>query len=277
MLLDLNLNATSRLGLEPVKDKTGKFLYRACVPALVQDVRVDYQNHDKGEFAGMKVPVLAIDFSNIKLNADDPDRFLTHYAKPVGTKVKDGDNYKDREVADVINDNVDLWKLIKHFLESLTGSPNYRSLASIPKADIQKYFVLPELDTPDKRLAQYELFFNYIVDFIKGNATLKSMIVDKDGNTLPLWLKLTPNYDSDPKRKAKFYSISRYVGQGVFEPLVSDKSILKDPKVIKADNVDMTLNTASTVTTGASGAGAPGAGAGYESMAPEVKKALGLA
>jgi hypothetical protein len=45
---------------------------------------------------------------------------------------------------------------------------------------------------------------------------------------------MLPNYDKDSKRNAKFYAISRFINQGVFEPMKVDKDIpVGLPKVIR--------------------------------------------
>jgi hypothetical protein len=237
MLLDLDQQTTSRLGLEPIKNADGKYSFGGIVPTRVLSVGVVMQKHEKGEFAGREVPTLAIELGNFKLKADDPDRGYTHYIKVVGSKEKvEGteDQYKDRDASKIVDDNTEMWKLIKHFIESLVGSPNYRSVATISSKDVEENFDLPLLGKADDRLLKYQKFFDYISAFINGDGNeIKSMIVDKAGEPLPMWAKLTPNYDKDPKRNKKYYNISRFIGQGVFEPMILVNGLPSSPKILK--------------------------------------------
>lgn len=265
MLLDVQVSSTSRLGLEPIKGADGQYLYAGgIIPTRVMEVSVDKQKHEKGEFAGMEVPVLKVEFENLKTNASDPDRFHTHYFKPVGTKalVKNTtDQYENRKPEEIDADTQMLWKTLKHFLESLTGV-NYRNIASIPKEDQVKYLNLPGIDSAEKRITEYQLFFDYIAKFVNGDGTLKSQIIDAEGKPLPLWVKMLPNYSKEEKRNAKYYEIPRYIGQGVFEPLKIDKGILVAPKIIRVKATE-SLALKATAAPGMSGAsGLPPAGAG---------------
>ena len=267
MLLDLQAQTTSRLGLEPLKDASGKYLYNGgIVPARIIGFSLEYMKHTKGEFKDMDVPVLQAEFENFKLNPNDPDRFYTHTFRPVGTKVlvpQTQDMYEDRKEVDVIVDTEDLWKGIKHLLENLSGSPNYRNITNIPKTDIAKYFDLPGLGGATERLAKYKAFFEYIVTFVLGDGKdIKSQIVDAENKPLPIWIKMTPNYDKDPKRHAKYYVVSRYINQGVFEPMKVDKGIPVPPKILRVKATESLELKASTSAPAGGAApfsgGAPG-------------------
>ena len=281
-LLDLNVQATSRLGLEPIKNPSGGYLFEGCVPTRVIDIKLGHQKHEKGEFKDLQVPVLQIEFENLKLNASDPDRFLTHSFKVVGSKqLTKGttDVYEDRPQADILSDTTDLWKGIKHFLENLIGSPNYRNIVNIPKEDVIKYLDLPTTGSPADRLKVYENFFNYIVSFINGDGTTKkSQILDAEGKGLPLWVKVLPNYDKDPKRNAKYYSISRFINQGVFETMkMSDKGIpATGPKVIRVKPTESLELKATTSAPGAIPGGGTTIPSGAGAIDPAVAKLLGV-
>lgn len=251
-LLNINEAATTRLPLEPIKATDGKsWMYNGCIPTTIISVGVTTQKHEKGEFAGNEVPVLAIEFTNLKRSVDEPDKFATQYIKVVGSKEKEpgtDDQYRDRPAADIIKDQNETWKLVKHFIESLNDSPNYRSITNIPKTDLTTYFDLPATGTPADRLKAYSKFFTYIANFINGDGNeRKSMIIGKDGSPLNIWVKMLPNYDKDPKRKNKYYSISRYIGSGVFEPLKIDKDKhLVSPRIIRVkatESLELLSNT----------------------------------
>jgi hypothetical protein len=277
MLLDLNVQATSRLGLEPIKGADGQYLYGGIVPAVITDVHLGIQKHTKGEFKDMDVPVLQVELENFKLTDKDVDRFHTHTFKLVGTKQlvqNTQDQYETRKVEDVNNDTTDLWKSIKHFLESLSGSPNYRNIANISKEDSLKYLDLPGSEIPAAdRIAKYKAFFEYIIKFVVGDATLKSQVLDAEGKPLPIWVKMLPNYDRDSKRNAKFYSIPRFINQGVFEPMKVDKGIpVGRPLIIR---IKATESLALIATTGAAPvAGAPSNSATPGNISPEVANLL---
>lgn len=256
-LLDLNVSTTTRLGLEPIKNPAGAgYLWEGCVPTVVTDFHVTHQKkHEKGEFKDLEPPVLQVEFENFKLNANDPDRFYTHSFKIVGTKqLVNGteDQYENRKPEDIEASTQDLWKGIKHFLENLTHSPNYRNIVNIPKTDVIEYLDLPGIGAPAERIAKYEKFFAYIAAFVVGDGKdIKSQIVTAEGKPLPMWIKMLPNYDKDPKRDKKFYAISRFINQGVFEPLKTDKgNIAAGPKVIRVKpNESLALTSNATATS----------------------------
>lgn len=270
MLLDLNITTTTRLGFEPIKAPNGSgYLWEGIVPARIVDFHVTKQDpHKKGEFVGLSVPVLQIEFENLKLNPSDPDRFLTHSFKIVGTKkLEEGtsDVYKNRPIVDIENGTQNLWKTLKHFLENLNNSPNYRPLSSISKEDQLEYFDLPGIAPAEERIAKYEKFFNYMASFVNGNGeTTKSQILDTKGEGLPIWVKVLPNYNSDPKGKNKFYTIPNFIGQGVFESLkLTDKGIpASGPKIIRVKPSESLQLTVAPIP------GAANAGTNYSNMAP---------
>lgn len=279
-LLDLNAQATSRLSLEPIKNPAGGYFYGGMVPARIDDVHILDVKHEKGEFKDMEVPVLVVDLVNYKLTDADPDRSLSYSFRPVGTKKKIAgteDQYENRPISDIISDTQDLWKTMKHFLENLTGSPHYRDITKIPKEDVVKYFDLPDVAAPDVRIKAYRDFFTYILDFIKGDGNeRKSQIVDAANKPLPIWVKLLPNYDSDPKRNKKYYTISRFIGTGVFEPMKIEKDLPVAPKIIKlkaSESLELLATTSAASTANYSGAAAGGP-SNMVDMDPEVARIL---
>jgi hypothetical protein len=275
-LLDLNAQTTTRLGLEPIKNPAGGYFYEGCIPTRVVDFHVTQQEHTKGEFSGLKVPVLQIEFENFKLNQNDPDRFYTHSLKVVGTKQllqSTTDQYENRKAEEIDADTQTLWKAIKHFLENLTASPNYRNVINVPKADQIKYFDLPGIAAPTDRIKGYENFFEYLVAFVNGDGKdFKSQIVDAEGKTLPMWVKMLPNYDKDPKKNAKYYAISRFINQGVFEPMKVDKGLPSvGPKIIRVKPTESLVLTANTgIPSGQPSGGANALGG----LSPEVANLL---
>lgn len=278
MLLDVQTTTTSRLGLEPIKNPAGGYFYEGCIPTRVIDFHLKYQEpHEKGEFKGLKVPVLQVELENFKLTPNEPDRFATHSFKIVGTKLltpNTTDQYENRAVVDIDKDTQDLWKGIKHFLENLAHSPNYRNIVNIPKADVQKYLDLPGIGVPADRIAAYEKFFEYLITFVNGDGKdIKSQIIDAEGKGLPLWVKMLPNYDKDLKRNAKYYAISRFIGQGVFEPMKVDKGLpVGGPKIIRVKPTESLALTANAPATPAGYSGVPGGAPG--GIAPEVAALL---
>lgn len=278
-LLDLNQQTVSRLGLEPIKGSDGKYLYNGCVPARVIDFRLTYQEHTKGEFKDLKVPVLQAEFENLKLTPNDPDRFYTHSFKVVGTKqlvAGTQDQYENRKEVDIDSDTVDLWKGIKHFLENLIESPNYRNISNIPKQDITKYFDLPGILAPTERIKKYEDFFNYLIAFVNGDGKdIKSQLLDKEGKALPIWIKMLPNYDKDPKRNAKYYSVSRFINQGVFEAMKTEKGLpLGNPKIIRVKPTESLELKAVATPTPSGTAYNPGSLPGGGTIDPSVAALL---
>lgn len=130
-----------------------------------------------------------------------------------------------------------------------------------------KYFDLPGIDAPDKRIAGYEAFFNYIIAFVVGDGNqTRSQLLDTEGKALPMWIKMLPNYDSDPKRANKYYTVSRFINQGVFEGMKVEKGLpLGSPKIIRVkptEKLELTANTGAPSGGGAFNPSATPGGAG---------------
>lgn len=282
-LLNLDQPSVSRLGLEPIKTQDGKLLYGGIVPTIVTAVEVDTQKHEKGEFAGLEVPVLKVEFENKKISGDEPDKFLTHTFKVVGSKqLINGtqDQYEDRPAKDIKADIDLLWGSVKHFLmEGFAGSANFRAITKISDKDFAENFDLPEYGSPEERIAKFTKFFTFIAKFVNGDGNeLKSMILTADGKPYEMWVKLLPNYDKDPKRDAKYYTIPRFIGQGVFEPLKTDGKVILQPRILRvkpSENLELKKAVANP-NAGAPGAPASGAvsNAGETIYSPDVMNLL---
>lgn len=245
--LNLDEKATSRLGFEPIKDANGELMFEGTIPATITSIEKVYTKYEKGEFANLEVPALKIEFRNVKLREGDPDRFTELRIKPVGTKQKsefDETVLGPRPEKDINNNINDEWKMIKHILDDICkGSPNYRNILSTPKDVQTSVFALKNTGSAEEIVKSWDVFFDYIVSFINGDGEkTKSQLVDANGKALEIFVKVLPNYDTDPKRNRKWYSIPNRVGNGVFELLKrQDKNILS-PRIIKVkatENIEL--------------------------------------
>jgi hypothetical protein len=229
MIIDPKQKVTNRLNIEPKRDEKGNWLYDGLCPVTLTEVRLVEQEYEKGEFANKSVMSLAFEFVNIKANVNDPERYLTHVEKIVGTQEGKGDNattMSDEKIGKIITN---MWSRIKHIMDNLIMSPNYRDISTISDKDIKKYMDLPTSGTVDERIAAFNTFFTYICNYINGEGDkIKSMLLDKDGKFLNFWLILLPDYNS-----GKFYTIPTFVGTGFMESLkIDEKGKLLLPKII---------------------------------------------
>jgi len=227
--IDISKKVTSRLSLQPIKTDNGEsFKFGGLVPARLVKIHLVEQNYTKGEFAGYPIKALAFEFENFKLNANEPDRFLTHTEKIIGTVKNEEGSPIPRDVAS-IDANIDtMWARIKHLFDQCVVSPNFRDIASIPAKDIEEYFNLPAEGTVEDRLAKFEAFFTYLANFANGDGDkLKPIYQNADGSGIAVWLKLVPNY---PNRL--WYELPTYVGQGFAEGVRAIGTNLPPAKII---------------------------------------------
>ncbi len=217
-ILDLNVKATSNLPLKPIKDPAvvGSFLYDGFVPGILKSVELYDVKYEKGEFKGVEgIKSLRFTFVNYPLTAEEPERVLIHDEKIVGSKKYEGERLVDMDVANVESLTVAMWKRIKHILEELKYSPNYKSIEKITKKDYEKYFNLPTSGTAQERSDAFNAFFGYICNFITGNGEEgKSMLVHErlKNAGYPMWL----NIQAD-KQDSSRYALPQSVGSGMVE------------------------------------------------------------
>jgi hypothetical protein len=228
--IDLKKKVTSRLSLEPIKTIGGEnYMFGGLVPAILVNITMTQQAYKAGEFEGMTLDCLSFEFENFKLTADEPDRFLTHTEKAVGTVKNEDGTPVPREVKDIEKNIEDMWFRIKHILDQCYTSPNYRDISEIKQADIEKYFDLPAEGTPAERAEKFKAFFEYIVKFANGDGDkLKPIYKLGDGSDVAMWLKILPNYP-----EGKYYNLPTFVGQGFAEAAKIVGNKLTAPKVIK--------------------------------------------
>ena len=229
MIINPKEKVTNRLNIEPRKDEKGNWLYDGLCPVTLTEVRLVELDYEKGEFANKTVLGLAFEFMNVKANINDPERYLTHTEKIVGTQEGKGDNattMSDEKIGKIIQN---MWSRIKHIMDNLIMSPNYRDISTISDKDIKKYMDLPTSGTVDDRIAAFNAFFTYICQYINGDGnTIKSMLVDKDNKFMNFWLILLPDYSS-----GKYYTIPTFVGTGFIEPLkIAENNKLLPPRII---------------------------------------------
>ena len=235
-LLDIKKSVTQRLGLEPIQTEEG-FQFGGATPCYLEKVFVDSQKYEKGEFAGLEVPVLRFEFINYKFNKTDVDKFLTHSEKPVGGKMLVSgteDQYEAVPTEKIEKFIGEQWARIKCIIQTFKGCVNYKEIENISDADVKKYFNLPAVATPEAKINAYLNFYTYIANFFNNEG--KSFNLDKDANLIPIWLRIEPDYNS-----GKFYTIPAYVEKGITELMKRDATgKILNPQTIKI-KVDLHL------------------------------------
>jgi len=226
--IDVNSDVTSRLGLEPIKDATGGYLYGGLVPVVFEGCHLTTQTPEKGQFEGLEVKVLNFEFTNYKLNSSDPDRFLTQQEKVIGSVKKDGEGYapmEDKVVTDLVKN---MWGRVKHILDATKGLPNYRNIAEDKK--FLKLIELPLTQDAPTLVEAYNAFFTFICDFVNGDGTnTKPIYLNKDGKPFTAWLKILPEYNN-----GKWYTVPTYVGTGFIERAsFSKEGVILPASIIK--------------------------------------------
>lgn len=252
--IDVNKEVTSRLGIEPIKLSTGAWAFDGAVPIKWVGASITQQTFEKGQFAGIALNVLNFDFVNYKLNSTDPDRYLTHTEKAIGT-IKDNADNDPKAVGKLI---ANFWGRIKHILDSTKGLVNYRDIAQ--NKDFLKLIDLPTSGDGAAIAEKYNAFLQFICDFINGDGkTTFPMYITKDGTPVVIWAIVLPAYPD-----GKWYELPGFVGKGFFERATfDDKKQLNLPKIIKVPvGSTLELTGSKKVTTGMPGAAtniAPGA------------------
>lgn len=212
--LNIAQKTTTNLPLRPVKDGKEGFLFDGFVPSILTSVTIGEQEYSKGEFEGRKIKTLMFTYTNYKLNPDEPERYLIHTEKIIGTKEEKDGVLKDRTEEAIDKNITEMWKRVKHIMEELKYSPNYKDVSHIPQKDWNKYFDIPAIGDVEVRVKTYEGFFQYVADFINGTDG-KSMLTHKRvTNGVPCWLNIQASYPDK-----QFWSLPTFVSQGFMEAM----------------------------------------------------------
>lgn len=227
--LDNTLNVESRLPIEPLINKTTKAEIHDGIP-FVKLVRVEVIKtvHEKGEYAGLEVPELQLEFINHKLNADEEDRFLLLREKTVHSKtLMSGSETEYVALEPKLVDDLtqSMYSRIKHIHDAYSFSPNFVSFAKMTKKEVTEYFNLPSVEdnmSPEERIEAFTKFFEFIAGSFNGKRSgEKGEPIFKDGNSFYVMrLKVVAEY-----KKGNYFTVPTYVGQGFIE-----KAINKDGK-----------------------------------------------
>lgn len=227
-LIDVNQKVTSRLPIEPQRNADKSFKFDGLCPVILHDVAIREQTDGEGEFASITRKILDITFTNFRVSDMEPERFTTLSSKAVGTRMtKDGVMIIRPEV-NVITNNNDMFKSIRHILDGCQSTPTYRSLSALDEKTLNEYFDLPGLgdvnitsqENAKMRSAVYDKFFQFMCDWFNGvvnekvpSKTTKSVFCDANGKSLIQgWLKLLPMYPN-----YNYYGFYPWVSQGFFE------------------------------------------------------------
>lgn len=195
--------------MEPRKDATGVLLYKGLCIGRLNSIELAEETHAKGEFADKTIKVLVFEFQEHKLNADDPDRFYVRREKIVGTLTTDKKVRSAKDIAQNINE---MWFRIKHILDTCKPQPTFRDIATIPDDIAEEFINLPVDGEVDDRIADFNKFFEFVVNFANGNETVPAMYKDANGEGQLMWIKLLPEHP-DYNR----YAIPSWVKGGFVE------------------------------------------------------------
>ena len=265
--LDLNKSATSRLGLEPIKnaDNAG-YKYDGLIPAFISSVTlVDYK-YEKGEFAGQPVKVLRFEYMNVKAHASLPDRFYSYDIKPIHVGKKDGTFITDEVYGNLVQEQ---FSHIKHIMDTFQGLPNYRNIGNISIEDKEKYFVFDKDASVEERVAAHNNYCEFIANFINGDGNItKPLFKDATNKEVHFFLKLVV-VDG-------FYSIPTYTGQGFMERIRYNGSAILPALSIKVKpNETLEIPVKGSKANPAIRTGSEASPS--DELDEETKKALGLA
>jgi len=265
--IDINKTVTSRLNIQPEKLPTGGYKYDGLCPIRFVGCSITTQTAEKGQFAGIETKVLNFDFVNYKTSASDPDRYLTHQEKVIGTQKKDGESYvdMDRAIVDKLIEN--MWGRVKHILDSCMGLANYRDI--IKDVNLTKVIAFPDTNDGAKIAEAFDKFYQFVCDFVNGDGKkILPIYLNTDGKGVALWAKLLSAYP-DFKR----YAFPTFVGQGFLEKInfTGDKPV---PAKIIQIKPSETLELASGKRAG--GAAIPGIAPGDKAIPADIADLLGM-
>jgi len=209
--IDVKQKVTTVLPLKPIFVE-GEPLFNGFTPSVLIEVSLRSELHEAGEYTGLEVPVLNFVYSNYKLKESDPERRLIISIKPPFTKKKEGEDLVPMEESVIDSILTENWKKIKHVLDNLFNSPNFKNIEDISAADQKKYFSLPtsELEAAP-RLEKYKEFYKYISDFVNTNKMLEH---PKNKAGYPCYLKLITQTRKGNKGNYQVYDVPNYLGSG---------------------------------------------------------------
>jgi len=245
--IDVNQKITSRLPIEPERnpDKT-TWKFDGLCPVILHEVALREQIDEQGEFQGITRKVLDITFTNFRISDIEPERFTTLSEKAIGTKMTKDGALVIRPEEDVITNNNDMFKRIKHILDGCQSTPTYRSFSGLDEKTLDEYFDLPGLgdlnitaeENARARAAQYDKFLQFMHDWFNGvinekvpSKSTKSVFRDANGKSIVQgWLKVVPAHPN-----YNYYHIPTWVSQGFFEfaPIDPQTKYPRKPIIIK--------------------------------------------
>ena len=163
------------------------------------------------EYAGKKVPMLTFEFQQVYAEGDGPDRFHTHYEKPLVLLKNDGGLVADADIEAMLTQQFDR---ILHIHGAFSKSPNFVALDAATAPEIK------ETAGVDERLESYLAFYQWVVDaFNKGKGVNPSNKAEKlpifrneTNHPLKVWLKLVANYGDN-----KYLVFPTFIGRGFIE------------------------------------------------------------
>ena len=218
------------------------------------------------EYAGKKVPMLTFEFQQVYAEGDGPDRFYTHYEKPIVILKNDGGLVTDKDIETMLTQQFDR---ILHIHGVYSKSPNFLPLDAATAPEIK------ETVGVDERLESYLAFYQWVVDaFNKGkgvNPTNKEeklpIFRNEKNHPMTLWIKLIANYGDN-----KYLVFPTFIGRGfieLFNPKYPKPSLMfegKETWKIK------TAATAATKTTSETTTDSPD---GVEELSDDLKELIG--
>lgn len=200
------------------------------------------------DYAGKKLPMLAFEFQQVYAEGDGPDRFHTHYEKPIVITKNDGGLVADKDIEAMLTQQFDR---ILHIHRAFAKSPNFIALneSNIPE--------IKETIGVDERLESYLAFYQWVVDsfnngkgLVQGSKEEHIPIFRNEKNaSILLWIKLVANYGDN-----KYLTFPSFVGRGFLE-LFNAK--YPKPSLMFEGKETWRLKTAATAAAAPAGGSAP--------------------
>ena len=168
------------------------------------------------EYAGHTLPSLKFVFKNHlrKEDKDRAERFFTYVESVIISKKNDGTPMDTKVLTNLYEQ---MWDRLKHIHDAYSNEENYKPFGELPEID--------ETADVDVRVTQFTKFFKTVADAFNKGKGGKAIFTDKEGNGLPVAIKLLANYPS-----GKWLTIPNFVGEGFIERFIPGRPLTIEVK-----------------------------------------------
>lgn len=233
------------------------------VAGKITNVKVELNQYASGEFANLEAATLVIEFENFGKgpHATYQERIGIPPSKKYSVQGDKNSTMVDIEVKNTTKGNQDMFRRIKHFIDTFAGKPNYRALNVLSEKEINENLDVPNTGTPGDRIKGYTKFFTFMADWMNGTYISKKgdlprlpIYADKDGVSIGVWMVLLPVVAG----KGVKYQLPGFMRSGgLIEVIVADTKGMKLPVSLElTDKSVLTLAPKATVANSSTPAGA---------------------